>query len=156
MNTEILATQIGKSDNAARPVAPNNQPFKPKVAGNSPVNILSKFFNMKKTPKGGGTPLYYMGLTKEEQMEYVRQSNPKYRISSPINYRPVPISSPINYRLVSNDNTENSPKCDQNVTKDLQDLDLSITEEEIPISIDGAPLPQSSNQNAERVPDPKN
>ena len=95
MNTEKQATQIGKADYAARPVAPNDQTFKPKVAGNSsPVNILSKLFNMKKTPKGGSTPLNYMGLTKEEQMEYVRQSNPKYRISSPSNYRPVPISSP--------------------------------------------------------------
>ena len=56
---------------------------------------------------------------------------------------------------MSNENTENSPKCDQDITKDLQDLDLSITEEEIPICIDGAPMPQSPNQNAESVSEHK-
>ena len=112
-------------DRQCEEIIPNSQPIRPKVTVKSPGNIFSKLFGIKSTPRTPSRPVNYMGLTREEQFEYIRQHTPKYRRNAPINY------SPMN-TTISN-STKESDK--SSVCSGDTNMDTILT------SIDGAPNP---------------
>ena len=151
------ATDI-ESHKECEEIIPNSRPVQPKVAENkSSGNILSKLFGIKKMPKSPSTPVNYMGLTKEEQYDYMRQNYPKYHKkmpktpSTPVNYMGLTkeeqyeyvrqrdpkyhLKTPRNYSPINTsisnfaNNSDKSPICSQNTNKDV-----------IPTAIDGAPI----------------
>ena len=130
VNSKISNSQINPTaantelDKQCEEIIPNSQPLRPKVSGNkSPGNIFSKLFgitSMPKTPKTPRTPVNYMGLTREEQFEYIRQRTPKYRLNTPVNY------SPLNSHIKKSDRDS--------------DKNSICSEDVILTSVDGAPI----------------
>ena len=157
------ATTDIKPHKECEEIIPNSQPVQPKVTENkSSGNILSKLFGIKKMPRSPSTPVNYMGLTKEEQYEYMRQNNPKYHKkmpktpSRPVNYMGLTkeeqyeyvrqrdpkyhLKTPRNYSPINTSisnlakDSDKTSICSQDTNKDV-----------IPIAFAGAPINTSKS-----------